>query len=75
MPCVEVIRAQVGGRYGRRSIEKRETEGFTLLVSDVDRHYGGVWVARGCTAKTEEECAVLRHLGRACESHGCGGEE
>lgn len=74
MPCVEIIRAQIGSPYGRRSFEQREAEGFTTVISDVDPRYGSVYLA-ACTAKSEEECAVLRHLGLACETHGCGGVE
>lgn len=71
--CIEVIRAHVASRYGRRTIENAITNGYSP-VSDIDPVYGSQWMARpACDCKSSEECAVLRDLGLACETHGCGG--
>lgn len=73
--CLEFTRANTGSRYGRNSIEAKTEAGFSP-ASPVDRHYGGIWMARPCpecSCASEEECLTLKSLGFACETTRAAG--
>lgn len=72
--CIEVIRVHAATRYGSRSIERHLEAGY-VPISEPDPVYGSQWmgISKACACKSSEECAVLRELGMACETHGCGG--
>lgn len=73
--CLEITRANEGGRYGRRSIETKEAAGF-VPVSSVDRHWGTLWMGRqckDCLCPSKETCLTLQDLGMYCETHGVAG--
>lgn len=70
--CVEVTRANAGGRYGRPSVQARLDAGYEP-VSEVDRHYGTLWMGRPCAdcqCSSPETCLTLQDLGVYCENHG-----
>lgn len=70
--CLEITRANEGGRYGRRSIETKEEAGF-VPVSPIDRHWGTLWMGRPCAdcrCSDPEECVTLQDLGLYCETQG-----
>lgn len=69
--CVEITRANEGGRYGRRTIEAKAEAGF-VPVSAVDRHYGTLWMGRPCAdcrCASPEQCLTLQDLGVYCQTH------
>lgn len=73
MQCEIFVFANVGGRYGRRTIEEREALGFEQ-ASEPDV-YGAVRMkirqrCPGCTCKSREECMVLQDLGTLCDTNG-----
>ena len=71
--CVEVTRANAGGRYGRRSIETKQEAGFVVPGSLLDSHYNTLWLGRPCAdcrCTSPETCLTLQDLGVYCENHG-----
>lgn len=73
--CLEYVRANEGGRYGRSSIQSKQEAGFQP-ASSVDRHYGTLWMARpcqDCACRSQEECLTLKSLGFACETTRAAG--
>lgn len=73
--CLQFVRANEGGRYGRPSIQPKRDAGYQP-ASPVDRHYGGIWMARPCpecNCGSEEECLTLQSLGFVCETTQAAG--
>jgi hypothetical protein len=69
--CIEVIRANAGSRYGRRTIEFNREAGFVTPISPVDPIYSGLWMGRTCPecVCSPETCLTLQDLGMSCETH------
>ena len=62
--------ANIGSRYGRRTIETQQSDGY-FPASEPDQ-WGSVWMARrcpDCDCKTIEECKTLNELGNYCETN------
>lgn len=73
--CIQVVKANVGGRYGRPSIQAKRDDGYEP-ISAVRDPYGDQYMARACAdcqCASPETCLTLQDLGVYCESHGVAG--
>ena len=73
--CLEYVRANIAGRYGRRSIEEKTGAGY-VPASPVDTRYESLWMARPCPdchCHSGEECLTLQSLGFVCETTRAAG--